>query len=190
MLKATLAAAAAVFLFHFPLLLFLLRLPTASFFSVFFLLTSQLSHIKNANNLLALYGSNPKERERERARPSPSRGLIRPCYRSRPGYPVAPSLPTRRCCSVTTARRANLEAKAQRVKSKRFNIYGTLYGLWAYFKTPSQPPTAPRCPSSTPPSALPVSLPVWRQQQMMLFKQAGTTSYIASRLYFVAYKYV
>lgn len=149
MLKATLAAA-AVFLFHFAgssrcTSSFSFYLFYCFFFSLFFfLLTSQLSHIKNANNLLALYGSNPKERERERARPSP--GLIRPCYRSRPGHPLPPSLPAPCCCSVTTARRANLEAKAQRVKSKRFNIYGTLYGLWAYFKTPSQP---------TPPSSWP-----------------------------------
>lgn len=152
MLKATLAAAVFSFILQLPppspppatpspLL------PIFAFFC--FLLTSQLSHIKNANNLLALYANRAQARESARAWSghATGRGLA---YNPTPLHsPFSPSTPHNQ---------ANLEAKAQRVKSKRFNIYGTLYGLWAYFKT--SPQTTTESPSPSPIS----------QQQMMIFR--------------------
>lgn len=109
MLKATLAA--AVFL----------STPLCSFLSFLYLLTSQLWHIKNANNLQALY-----------VEPDPVAGSSSSGHAPGPGYWLS-GLTSRRVWQWQWQRLS--PCNSQRVKSKRFNIYGTLYSLWAYFKT-------------------------------------------------------
>lgn len=172
MIKATLAAA-AVFSF-------ILQVPPASpvpsspaFFLLFVDVSAQ--SYKKCKLFACALRHQPERESTPKPEPKPDPATL-PVAAWLPHRSVSARYATLPCCSVTSSP-ANLEAKAQRVKSKRFNIYGTLYGLWAYFKTPPQ--------HSLPRSlfALPVSLPVRRQQQMMLFRQAHR---IYSRLYFDA----